>query len=276
MKKKIGVLLVLFVFIVAFQAQGPAQQQSQMTVEEVQRALSLVEKPKPAPDNVKIGLDTISATDTLAMLSYISSDWMKGRDTGDDGFLIAADYVVSLFKMWGIKPGGDQPTASFMRRSQGGTPATPPERSYLQEFALRITSDVQASLTLETRKGDMVKTKSYEAGVDFSSIRSSVGTISAPVIFIGYGIQEKSIGWDELKNINIKDKIILILSEAPGKDNPESPFQKKKGNQGQIFSGRRQPNDGHEAKGRRRSIQQDYRTCQAGTSSHPPSSQQWH
>lgn len=227
MSKKISMILAIFVIIVAVQAQGP-QQQNQMTVEEVQKALSLVENPKPAPDNVKTGFAAISAKESIAMLSYIASDWMKGRDTGDDGFLMAADYVISLFKMWGIKPGGDQPTArfNFRRMSQGGTPPAPPERSFFQEFALRTTSDVQASLALEVRKGDMVKTQSFESGVDFASIRSSAGTITAPVIFIGYGIQEKSIGWDELKNINIKDKIVLLLSEAPGKDNPESAFQK--------------------------------------------------
>lgn len=240
MRKIIGMILALFIIIVAIQAQGP-QQQNQMSVEDVQRALSLVEKPKPAPDNVKAGLEAISATDTMAMLSYIASDWMKGRDTGDDGFAMAADYVVSLFKMWGIKPGGDQPASSFnfRRRMQGGTPPAPPERSYLQEFALRITSDTQASLSLEVRKGDMVKTQSFESGVDFVSMRSSAGTISASVIFIGYGIQEKSIGWDELKNINIKDKIVLVLSEAPGKDNPESPFQKNKELKDKYFPERR-------------------------------------
>ncbi len=230
MNKKIGMVLLLFVFIMALQTQGPAQQQDQMTPEEVQRVLSLVENPKPAPDNVRVGFEAISATDTMAMLSYIASDWMKGRDTGDDGFLMAADYVVSLFKMWGIKPGGDQPTSSFnfRRMSRGGAPPARPERSYLQEFALRLTSNTQASLSLEVRKGDMVKTQSFESGVDFASIRSIAGTVSASVIFIGYGIQEKSIGWDELKNINIKDKIVLVLSEAPGKDNPELPFQKNK------------------------------------------------
>ena len=240
MRKIIGMILALFIIIVAIQAQGP-QQQNQMSVEDVQRALSLVEKPKPAPDNVKAGLEAISATDTMAMLSYIASDWMKGRDTGDDGFAMAADYVVSLFKMWGIKPGGDQPASSFnfRRRMQGGAPPAPPERSYLQEFALRITSDTQASLSLEVRKGDMVKTQSFESGVDFVSMRSSAGTISASVIFIGYGIQEKSIGWDELKNINIKDKIVLVLSEAPGKDNPESPFQKNKELKDKYFPERR-------------------------------------
>ncbi|MCJ7580502.1 MAG: M20/M25/M40 family metallo-hydrolase [Candidatus Aminicenantes bacterium] len=227
MSKKIGVILALFIMIVALQAQGP-QQQNQMSAEDVQKALSLVDKPKPAPDNVKAGFEAISATETVAMLAYISSDWMKGRDTGDDGFLMAADYVISLFKSWGIKPGGDQPARSmnFRGMTQGGTPPAPPERSFLQEFALRQTANAEASLALEIRKGDMIKTQSYESGVDFMSMRSPAGTISAPVIFIGYGIQEKSIGWDELKNINIKDKIVLILSEAPGKDNPESVFQK--------------------------------------------------
>jgi len=46
MKKYFGVILVLFVFVVALQSQGPGQQQNQMTAEEVQRALSLVEKSK--------------------------------------------------------------------------------------------------------------------------------------------------------------------------------------------------------------------------------------
>jgi hypothetical protein len=230
MRKKFCMILSFFVIIVALRAQGPPQQQSQMTAEEVKRALSLVEKPKPAPDNVKVGLEAITAVDSMAMLTYIASDWTKGRDTGDDGFALAADYVVSLFKMWGIKPGGDQPSLGGMRmgRMRGGTPQTPPERSYFQEFALRQTLDVEVSLDLEVRKGDMVKTRSFESGIDFMGMGSSDETISAPVVFIGYGIQEKSIGWDELKNINIKDKIVLILSEAPGKDNPESPFQKNK------------------------------------------------
>ncbi len=229
MRKKLSLILALFVIIVALGAQGPPQQ-TQMTVEEVQKALSLVEKPKPAPENVRVGLEAITATDSVAMLSFIASDWTKGRDTGDDGYALAADYAASLFKMWGIKPGGDQPSFGGFRMGgmRGGAPSAPPERSYFQEFALRQTSNVQGSLGLEVRKGDMVKTRSFESGVDFASAGSSAGSVSAPVVFAGYGIQEKSIGWDELKGLDIRGKIVLILSEAPGKDNPESPFEKNK------------------------------------------------
>ncbi len=230
MRKRICLILGLFVVIAALAAQGPPQQ-TQMTSEEVERALCLVEKSKPAPENVRVGLEAITAKDSLAMLSYIASDWTKGRDTGDDGFAIAADYVVSLFKMWGIKPGGDEPAYGGMMRmrmTRGEAPQAPPQRSYFQEFALRQTSDVKGSIDVELRKGDMVKTRTYESGIDFSSTGSSAGTVSAPVVFAGYGIQEKSIGWDELKGLDIKGKIVLILSEAPGRDDPESPFQKNK------------------------------------------------
>ena len=107
MRKTIGMILALFIIIVAIQAQGP-QQQNQMSVEDVQRALSLVEKPKPAPDNVKAGLEVISATDTMAMLSYIASDWMKGRDTGDDGFLMAYSLGPRGDRRFRDNPGGGQ------------------------------------------------------------------------------------------------------------------------------------------------------------------------
>ena len=51
--------------------------------------------------------------------------------------------------------------------------------------------------------------------------------ISAPLVFAGYGISEKSIAYDDLAAIDVKDRIVMILSEAPGKDDSASPFQKK-------------------------------------------------
>jgi hypothetical protein len=59
------------------------------------------------------------------------------------------------------------------------------------------------------------------------SMSSTPETLTAPVIFAGYGITEKEIGYDDLKGLDVKGKIVLILTEAPGKDDPKSPFQKK-------------------------------------------------
>jgi hypothetical protein len=57
---------------------------------------------------------------------------------------------------------------------------------------------------------------------------SSDETITAPVVFVGYGITEPSIKWDELKGLNLKGKIVLLLTEAPGKNDPKSPFNTNK------------------------------------------------
>ena len=234
MRKHILIPLFVFALIFSLQAQMPPQQQ--MKLEDVQKALSLVDKPQPPPDKYKAGLEAITAKDSIAMLTFIASDWMEGRETATRGFTIAAEYAASLFKLWGIKPAGDLPSFGGGRGmgarggAQPGASTTPPERTYFQEFALKSTTDVQSSMTLQVTKGAAVKTRLFQSGVDYQSMGrgGNPETLSAPVVFVGYGIQEPSIKLDELKGLDLKGKIVLILTEAPGRDNPESPFQKIK------------------------------------------------
>ncbi len=232
MKKQAVAAIFLIVAFLSLQAQTPPGQQQQLKLEDVQKALSLVDKAQPAPDKYKAGLEAITAKDTMNMLSFVSSDWMEGRETGTRGFAIAADYAASLLKMWGVKPAGDMPSVFRGRFGMGGgssTPPPPPERSYFQEFAMKSVSDAQTNVTIEVNKNGAVKTREYQSGVDFSGgFGGEPGTLTAPVVFVGYGLTEPSIKWDELKGLNIKGKIVLMLSEAPGKDDPKSPFQTDK------------------------------------------------
>ncbi|MBN1938853.1 MAG: M20/M25/M40 family metallo-hydrolase, partial [Candidatus Aminicenantes bacterium] len=223
----IGAIILIAAFL-SVQAQMPPQQ-PQMKLEDVQKALSLVDKPQSVPDKYKVGFETITPAGTMAMLAYISSDWMEGRDTAKPGYDQAADYAASLFKMWGIKPAGDMPPVSFGRMRGGTAPARAPERTYLQNITFKETTDVQSSIKTEVAVGPAVKTKTFTAGLDYQGgFGGSAETIAAPVVFVGYGISEPSIGFDELKGLNLKGKIVLVLTEAPGKDNPQSPFQAKK------------------------------------------------
>ncbi len=230
MRKNILTLLFVFALIFSLQAQMPPQQQ--MKLEDVQKALSLVDKAQPAPDRYKAGLEAITAKDSIAMLTFIASDWMEGRETATRGYSIAAEYAASLFRLWGIKPAGDLPSfgggrGGARRGAQAGAPAAPPERTYFQEFGLKSTTDVQSSMTLEVNKSGAMRIRTFQAGVDYQSMGrgGNPETLSAPVVFVGYGIQEPSIKFDELKGLDLKGKIVLILTEAPGRDNPQSPFQ---------------------------------------------------
>ena len=224
-------LITLLVFFIG--AQVTPQSQPQPKPEDVLKNLVLVEKPQSVPDNMKAGFESITAKDSIIILSYIASDLMEGRETATRGYQQAAEYAASLFALWNLKPAGDTRGQQGFGRARrmavpGEEPRMPaPEKSYLQEFVLKEITDSSTQMTLEIRKGDAVKTRTFQSGVDYMSMPSTPETITAPVVFAGYGITEKEIGWDDFKNLDIKGKIVLIISEAPGKDNPKSPFQKK-------------------------------------------------
>jgi hypothetical protein len=233
MKKNLFSVVLVFALIIGLRAQGPPPQQ-QMKLEDVQKALSLVDKVQPAPDKFKAGLEAITAKDSVAMLAYVASDLLEGRETATRGYALAAEYAASLLKMWGVKPAGDMPMAmgSFrMGRSQA--PQAPRERSYFQEFAMRETTDTQTAISIEVGRGGMVKSRSFQGGLDFQGGFGGMGgaaegTVTAPVVFVGYGISEPSAGFDELKGMNLKGKIVLLIGDAPGRDDPKSPLQAKK------------------------------------------------
>ena len=235
MKKNLFAVVLVFALLIGLRAQGPPSQQ-QMKPEDVQKALCLVDKAQPAPEKFKPGLEAITAKDSLAMLSYVSSDLMEGRDTGSRGYAQAAEYAASLLKMWGVKPAGDMPGMEMSFRmggTRGQAPPPPRERTYFQEFTMKETSDAQTSITIEVAKSGALKTRTFQGGIDFPAGMggmggASEGTLSAPVVFAGYGISEPSVGFDELKGLNLKGKIVLVLSDAPGRDDPKSPFQAKK------------------------------------------------
>jgi hypothetical protein len=228
--KKPALAVVLFALL-TFTISAQVAQQPQPKPEDLAKNLVLVEKVQPVPDVMKAGFESITAKDSIAMLSYLASDLLEGRETGTRGYQLAADYAASLFALWKLKPAGDLPARGFGRRMMGAPSpqsATPPEKTYLQDFALQETSESSSQMAFVVHKGDTVKTRPFLPGIDYSSMFSTGESLTAPVVFVGYGIQEKSIAFDEFKMLDVKGKIVLVISEAPGRDNPNSPFQKNK------------------------------------------------
>ena len=227
MKKPFIALSLILILALLSGAQQPQPQQPKP--EDVLKNLVTVETPLPVPDALKAGFESITAKDSITLLSFLSSDLMEGRETAMRGYQLAAEYAASLMSLWKVKPLGDAPRPQGFGRfnpAASGAPAAPaPEKSYLQNIILKEISDANAQMTLEVRKGDALKTRSFQAGIDYSSMSSTAETISAPVVFTGYGITEKAAGYDDFKNFDVKGKIVIILSEAPGKDDPKSPFQ---------------------------------------------------
>ncbi len=221
---------IIFSLTLILNGQATAPQQPKP--EDALKNLVLVEKTQTAPDKMKPGFESITSRDAITMLTYISSDLMEGRETATRGYQLAAEYVESQFALWNLKPAGDRPAPAggrFSMAAMTGGQSTRPDsgqKTYHQEFAMVEVSDTSTEINLDTRIGPQAKKRTFKSGVDFTGQPRASESIEGPVVFAGYGITEKEAGYDDFKGQDVKGKIVLILSEAPGKDNPESVFQK--------------------------------------------------
>ena len=241
MKKIILIFIVITLAFLMIGAQAPPAQTPPAKPEDIAKNIVRVEKPETIPEPMKTGFETIGAKDSLAMLSFLASDLLEGRETGTKGFQLAAEYAASLLGLWKIKPLGDVPPRSFTLAQflSGATiPPAPSEKGFLQEFALQEITETSSRMSLEVRKGDIVRTRLFQSGQDYQGQPATGETISSPVVFAGFGISEKDIGYDDFKNLDVKGKVVLILSDAPGRDNPESPFQRNKSVKDKYFPAR--------------------------------------
>lgn len=209
---------------------------------------------------IEKGLQSITTDAIKGQLEFLSSDWMEGRATGERGSYLASDYVASMFRVFGASPAGDMsaggrgrmvvvvgqpttppanppaaanqpqapaaaaPAAQPDRQRQGGGQFTP-VRSYFQNFTL-IESVATGNSTLTIKKG--TREYIFREGIDFSAGRATMDVrFDAPVVFVGYGIQNKEMGIDDFAGVDVKGKVILRLSGFPGYSDNTSPMYKK-------------------------------------------------
>ncbi|MFZ5942193.1 MAG: M20/M25/M40 family metallo-hydrolase [Bacteroidota bacterium] len=164
------------------------------------------------------GLQAITPEVVAAQMDFLASDLTEGRETGLKGEFIAASYISSVFKIYGLEPGGfaeeDYPRTERNRTS-------PPDqvKSYFQVFPLMKSeaSDKQ-EFAIETETDERKTLHSYTFDTDFFFYqRPSVSMkTELPVVFAGYGLSDDEKGYDDYKGLDVKGKAVLILYGFPG------------------------------------------------------------
>jgi hypothetical protein len=176
------------------------------------------------------GLQAITSDVIKGQLEFLSSDWMEGRATGEKGSYLAADYVASMFKVFGAAPAGD--AGSFGGRMQrmappsgpGGQQFTP-QKSYFQNFTL-VEVQPSGGSALSIKKG--TQEYAFDEGVDFLVSRATMDIkFDAPLVFVGYGLVDKANGIDDFAGVDVKGKVIVRLTGFPGYNDNTSPMYKK-------------------------------------------------
>lgn len=149
---------------------------------------------------------TISSHPLLEYVRELSSDKYAGRLTGTPEYKMSAEWAASFFKKWGIKPAGDEGTYF---------------QAYPNPYTL-VFRGCEASLDLPVKK-DVIK-KNYRYEDEFiPGSTSGSGEVTAPVVYVGYGITAPELGYDEYKGLDVKGKIVLMEREVPVSpdENPE-------------------------------------------------------
>jgi hypothetical protein len=134
-------------------------------------------------------------------IKYLASDKLEGRKPGTNGNKLAADYSIKKMQSFGLK------------KFAG---------SYEQEFTI---------FTKMIKTGDNFLKSKFDSEVAFQPISSSLsGELeNAAMAFVGYGISipknDPKLKYDDYAGIDVKDKIVVILTGDPAIGNMKSPFR---------------------------------------------------
>ena len=132
-----------------------------------------------------------------AHVEFLADDLLEGRDTGTRGHEIAARYVASQFESFGLKPGGDN-------------------GSWYQQITLQRTARGadRGGLTISGPGGEQRFAHADNVLVWLNS-REAAFDVSAPLVFVGFGVEDKRLGVDDYRGLNVKGRIVVVLRGFP-------------------------------------------------------------
>ncbi|WP_428969440.1 M28 family metallopeptidase [Sphingomonas sp. Xoc002] len=156
-----------------------------------------------------------------AHVMFLASDAMAGREAGTRDYDIAAQYVAAQFYAAGLRPGGDQ----------GG---------YLQKVPLVAYNVADKGSAMWTPAGGQAQELVF--GEDFvpSPVPNAKETsLSAPVVFVGYGIDAAQYGLTDYKGVDVRGKIVAFVPGTPeGLGGEERAFFGSAGNKASLAAAR--------------------------------------
>lgn len=189
-KKLLFILIVLVFYFLSSFGLSAQNQQAQATDEE----------------KIIQVMHSISSHTLYDYVQELVSEKYGGRLTGTPEYNACALWVASLFKKWAIAPAGDKGT-------------------YFQAFPNPYTlvfKGCELSLNIPVKDGLIKKYYRYEDEF-IPGGTSASGTVTAEVVYVGYGLTAPELGFDDYKGVDVKGKIVLMEREVPVSpdENPE-------------------------------------------------------
>jgi Zn-dependent M28 family amino/carboxypeptidase len=137
----------------------------------------------------------ITAAEVDAHLRFLSSDLLEGRAPATRGGQLAAEYIASELREYGLTPGVN---GSWFQD-------VPIDVVTAQPQTIHVATGGKAPATLRFPEDVVMWAGS---AVDSSAMRGEI-------VFVGYGVNAPENKWNDFKGMDLKGKILLILVNDP-------------------------------------------------------------
>ena len=141
------------------------------------------------------GTEMINSEDLDTYVSFLASPSMKGRSNGGPELEITVNFLASQAKLMGLKPANG---TSYLQPYSVMKQSIDPKESTIKMFGSGIDS---VQLTTPMLQIYPVGTYDFE--------------IEGEVAFAGYGIKADKYKYNDLENIELKGRILLLMNRAP-------------------------------------------------------------
>src|SRR6266566_1378123 len=131
-----------------------------------------------------------------AHVKFLADDSLEGRDTGSEGLRKAQAYAVEQLQKAGLEPAGANGFYQPVRFNEY-------EVEESKSFLALVTGGQSQSLSFAD-----------DAFINTRSTRASAN-LSAPLVFVGYGLQIPEKNLDELAGLDLQGKIVVYLAGSP-------------------------------------------------------------
>jgi hypothetical protein len=138
-----------------------------------------------------------SAERIKAHVTFLADDLLEGREAGTRGHEIAARYVAAEFELLGLKPGGTN-------------------GSYFETVQLLESAQAKPDPTIvvTSPRDTQTFTQGTTAAIQ-GPIAGGEVALKAPVVFVGYGMKDDTLGIDDYGGLDVRGKVALALWGSP-------------------------------------------------------------
>ena len=149
----------------------------------------------PVLAQTNAALQRISTKEIDAHIKFLASDLLEGRAPATRGGRLAAEYIAAQLEAYGVEPGV--------------------KGSYFQEVPIDIVGSTKGPVSV-TASGKSTATLRYpEDVVVWAGSATPTSAARGELVFVGYGASAPEYRWDDLKGVDLKGKVLLVLVNDP-------------------------------------------------------------